>query len=154
MNDLLCNSVLFPPDFYLPINGFWIATKLCNIIFSTFFQTKLVYPNGVKVHAKLLKQIETTSSAASFDRFFINTQFMIFFTDKYILKQAKKGLSREVVLLKFRESKRYETMQSIYEYRVVCDGKGGIKERLRLFKNVFRIKFNNWWSVNSRKFAA
>lgn len=112
---------------------------------SSEFQDKMVYPNGVKVASKCLKYLETMSSTPTFDKPFINASFMVFFTDKYLKKQKKKGLDRQATLQKFRDSQRYETMRSLYEYRVMCDGRGNVKERVGLFKNTYRVKFNNTW---------
>lgn len=109
------------------------------------FQDKMVYPNGVKVASKLLKHLQMIPSAHTFDKAFINASFTVFFTDKYIKKQKKNGLDRVAALKKFRDSSRYETMRNIYEYRVLCDGIGNLKERLGLFKNTYRVKFNNNW---------
>lgn len=108
-------------------------------------QHKMVYPNGVKVVSKLLKYLEKISSAPTFDKPFINASFTIFFTEKYLKKQQKNGLDRSATLQKFRDSPRYETMRNIYEYRVISDGHGNVKERLGLFKNTYRVKFNNNW---------
>lgn len=113
------------------------------------FQDKMIYPNGVKVVAKLLKYLETMSSAPTFDKPFINASYTIFFTDKYLKKQKKNGLDRKATLQKFRDSQRYETMRSIYEYRVMCDGRGNVKERVGLFKNTYRVKFNNTWNCHA-----
>lgn len=112
------------------------------------FQSKMIFPNGVKVMAKHLKHLDTISSSQVFDRSFINYSFMIFFSEKYILKQRKKGLARKEILNKFRESNRYDTMRNMYEYRILCDGHGDIKARFGIFKNTFRIKYNNWWNVH------
>lgn len=104
-----------------------------------------MYPNGVKVALKLLKYLKTMSSAPTFDKTFINTSFTVFFTEKYLKKQKKKGLDRKTILQKCRDSSRHETMRNVYEYRVLCDGNSNLKERLVLFKNTFRVKFNNNW---------
>lgn len=34
---------------------------------------------------------------------------------------------------------------------MVSNGKGDIKLRTSLFKNVFRVKLNNWWSSHAAK---
>lgn len=107
----------------------------------------MIYPNGVKVVAKHLKHLKFISSSQLFDRSFINSSFLIFFTEKYILKQKKKGLTRKEVLNKFRESSRYETMKNMYEHRILNDGRGDIKSRLGIFKNSFRVKLNNFWNL-------
>lgn len=104
-----------------------------------------MYPNGVKVDQKLAKQMDTISSEPSCDRMFINTHFMVVFSNKYIFKQFKKGLDRKATLNKFRDSNRYELMKNMYDYRVLCNGRGEIRTRLNLFKLVFRSKLNNWW---------
>lgn len=71
-----------------------------------------MYPNGTKISVKLTKQLQVIASTPSFDRPFINALFLMVFTDKYIRKQLKKGLNREDILTKFRDSDRYETMKS------------------------------------------
>lgn len=70
------------------------------------------------------------------------------FSEKYILKQMKKGLDRKSILNKFRDSNRYEIMKFLYEYRVLSNGRGDIKHRLNMFKLVFRTKFNNWFTTH------
>lgn len=121
----------------------YISGHLIRVFYD--FQDKVVYPNGVKVASKPLKHLKTILSAPTFDKPFINASFVIFFTEKYIKQQKKHGLDRKATLQKFRDSSRYETMRSIYEYRVMCDGHGDVKERLGSFKNTFRVKFNNNW---------
>lgn len=117
-------------------------------VFFNYFQSKMIYSNGVKVYTKHLKHLDNMSSAPIFDRSFINSSFLIFFSDRYILKQKKKGMARKAVLIKFRESNRYNIMRNIYEYRVLCDGHGDVIARVGSFKNTFRVKFNNWWNVH------
>lgn len=78
------------------------------------FQTELVYTNGVSVSAKLMKQVETISSDPVMDRTYINAQFFIFFPEKIILERIEMGLSREDVLLEFRESDRYAIMKGMF----------------------------------------
>lgn len=109
------------------------------------FQSKWLYPNGVKLDQKLVKQMDSISSDPSCDRLFINTLFMIVFSSKYIYKQSKKGLDRKATLNKFRDSNRYELMKNMYDYRVLRNGRGDSKTRMGLFKLVFRSKLNNWW---------
>lgn len=117
--------------------------------FSFFlFQTKFIYQNGAKVDVNLVKQLDSISGDAPFDRLFINTHFTIMFSEKYIRKQMKKGLDRKNILVKFRDSNRYEIMKFLYEYRVLVNGRGDIKHRLSMFKLVFRTKFNNWFSTH------
>lgn len=112
------------------------------------FQVKLIYPNGAKVDVNLVGQLDSISGDAGFDRLFINTHFAIMFSEKYIRKQVKKGLDRKNILDKFRSSNRYEIMQFLYDYRVLSDGRGDIKYRLKMFKLVFRTKFNNWFCTH------
>lgn len=76
-----------------------------------FLQTDFIYPNGTKVSVKLTKQLETMSKDPSCDRPYINAHFFMVFPEKYIRKQVKRGLSREDILAKFRDSGRYETMK-------------------------------------------
>lgn len=105
---------------------------------------------------KLAKQLDLISGDPSYDRLFINTHFMLVFSRKYILKQfSKRNLDRKSTLNKFRNSNRYELMQNMYEYRVLCNGRDNIKMRLGLFKLVFRSKFNNFWKeiINSFKIS-
>lgn len=109
----------------------------------------MIYTNGVKVAKPALRRLETISSAQQFYREFINSGYLVFFCEKYCRRQVKKGLSREQMLKKIRDSNRYETLQNVYEYRVLCDGQGDIKRRLISFKNVFRVKFNNQWNQRS-----
>lgn len=78
------------------------------------FQTELVYANGVSVSAKLSKQLEMISKDPEFDRIYVNTHFFIVFPEKFILEQIEKGLSRESVLLEFRESDRHQIMKGIF----------------------------------------
>lgn len=93
----------------------------------------------------------------------------MFFPEKYIRKQVKKGLSREEVWSKFRESDRHKVMKGkipiailtfitkcfhisdLYQYRVLRDGTGDLDYRARLFTLAFRVKLNNWWSKNAQK---
>lgn len=124
--------------------------------------------------SKLSKELDTISSDPNYDRTYINTQFFLLFPQKYIKKQAKKGLTREQVLTKFRDSNRYETMKGsfyspkfsfqliirnnflidLYEYRVLGNGQGDVDARKRLFKLCFRTKLNNWWSSNASKITS
>lgn len=102
----------------------------------------------MKASVKQMRQIETISGEAAADRRFINDIFFIIFSEKYIMKQVKKGLSWEELLTKFRASNRHELMKDLYEYRVLRNGEGIVDARLRLFKLVFRTKLYNWWTVN------
>lgn len=100
---------------------------------------------------KLANQLDKIPGDPSHDRMFINTHFMMVFSRKYILKQAKRGMDREATLKKLRDSDRYELMRNMYEYRVLCNGRDNVKMRLSLFKLVFRSKFNNFWKDNVKK---
>lgn len=96
----------------------------------------------------LIKQLDTISGNASFDRLFVNTHFSIMFPEKSLRKQLKKGLGRKDILERFRNSNRGEIMEQMYKYRVLSDGRGDIKHRLSVFKLVFRTKFNNWFATH------
>lgn len=65
----------------------------------------------MKASAKLMRQIETISGEASSDRRYVNEIFFIIFSEKYITKQVKKGLSWDELLSKFRDSNRHELMK-------------------------------------------
>lgn len=65
----------------------------------------------MKVSAYMARHIETVSGDEASDREYINQHFFIVFPEKYIRKQVKKGLRREEILSKFRDSNRYETMK-------------------------------------------
>lgn len=124
-----------------------------NLVFSYFFllQTELIYPNGFKILAKKMDMLNSISTEPDCDRRFINSAFLIFFPEGRIRKQIKKGLNREGVLEKFRESSKYALMSSIYEYRVLSNGSGDTKARILIFTKVFRVKLNNWWKNNLPK---
>lgn len=107
-----------------------------------------MYPNGAKADVNAIKQLDSISDDAAFDRPFINTHYAIMFPEKYIRKQVKKGLNRKDILNKFRSSDRYEIMEHLYQYRVLSNGNGDIKHRLSVFKLVFRTKFNNWFCTH------
>lgn len=113
----------------------------------------VIFPNGVKILAKKYQVLNQIPTDPSHDRMFINTQFFVFFKEKYIRKQIKKHLNRKTILDKLRESVKYDLMRSIYEHRVLSDGMGDNKARIGLFRSTFRIKFNNWWGSNSSKTA-
>lgn len=76
-----------------------------------FLQSKLMYPNGAKISASASKKLETISGDPNCDRTYVNTQFFVVFSEKYLKKQVKKGLSRKEMLSKFRDSNRYEVMK-------------------------------------------
>lgn len=120
-------------------------------IFLFYFQCDLIYNNGVKVNKKLNQQLLMISGDTTFDRTFVNAQFLIVLTEKYIFKKIKKGFSREEILKICRESNRYDIMRLMYEYRVLFNGQGDLKDRCANFKNIFRVKFNNWWPANFAK---
>lgn len=128
----------------------------------------MIYPNGAKISTKLSKKLETIPGDSSSDRTYMNTQFFVVFSEKYLKKQVKKGLSRKDALSKFRDSNRYEIMKGwlkykkifpvidkflfttdLYEHRVLRNGQGDIEARKRLFKSCFRTKLNNWWNSNA-----
>lgn len=71
----------------------------------------MIYPNGVTVSAKSMKKLEKISDDPDSDRAFINTHFFVIFPEKYLEKQLEKGCSREKVLSKFRDSKRYDILK-------------------------------------------
>lgn len=97
--------------------------------------------------------LDKISTDVSNDRLFINTQFFVFFKEKYIRKQIQNNLSRDETLAKLRNSKKYELMEAIYQHRVLSDGVGDMKSRINRFKATFRVKLNNWWAHNSLKTA-
>lgn len=112
---------------------------------------ELIYSNGCKIPANQMDLLNDIPDDADNDRMFINTAFFIFFSEKMIRKQVKKGSLRKAVLEKFRSSAKYELLRSIYEYRVLLNGSGQIRSRIRLFRTAFRVKLNNWWSTNVSK---
>lgn len=116
-----------------------------------FFQTEFTYPNGTKISVKKIELLDAIPGDASNDRLFINSAYFIFFTEKRIRKQAKNGLTCAQTLNKLRNSIKYELMRDIYEYRVMNDGDGDIKSRIRIFGHIFRVKLNNWWRSNVKK---
>lgn len=59
----------------------------------------------------MARQLEMVPQKEASDRNYINTQFFMFFSEKYVRKQVKRGLSRKEVLSKLRDSNRYETMK-------------------------------------------
>lgn len=101
---------------------FYIEFRFCFRYLSHFFsidnlfiilslQADLIYENGVKVDVKKMKILDTIPSSPAGDRLFINSLFFIIFSEKYILKQMKKGMDREKVLAKFRGSNRHQVMK-------------------------------------------
>lgn len=93
-------------------------SKYLNVFSLYFFDwTEYIYPNGVKVLVKAMKQLETIPSTGSGDRLYVNTSFTVFFSDKYIKKRIKKckkleiSKLREEVLKILRESDRHQTMK-------------------------------------------
>lgn len=115
---------------------------------------EMIYPNGAKIPAQKIELLNAIPSDASNDRHFINSAFFVFFSEKRICKQTKNGLGCGEVLEKFRNSNKYELMRDIYEYRVMNDGDGDTKSRLRTFRHTFRVKLNNWWRSNATKAKA
>lgn len=90
---------------------FWIIWKNDNL---NTFQSNLIFPNGVKASAKLMRKLETISGREESDRNYVNELILIIFTEKYIKKQVANGLTWYNVLQKFRESNRYETMKGSF----------------------------------------
>lgn len=111
----------------------------------------LIFPNGVKVSARKFKLLSAIPTDPANDKQFINSAFFVFITEKKIKKQIKKGLERNAILEYFRDSSKCEMMRSIYEHRILTDGNGDTKGRIRDFKHTFRVKFNNWWRTNMPK---
>lgn len=80
------------------------------------FQLEIIYANGASAPAELIKQLETISGHPESDRDYINSISFMFFSEKYLRKQVKKGLSREEVLAKLRDSKRYDIIKGLSRY--------------------------------------
>lgn len=97
--------------------------------------------------------LDKISTGPLHDRLYINNQFFVFIKEKQLFKQIGKKLDRMTVLDKLRDSSKYDLMRLIYEHRVLSDGNGDVKFRISLFRSVFRVKFNNWWSTNISKNA-
>lgn len=111
----------------------------------------LIFPNGVKISAKMYHLLNAIPTDPSNDRNFINSAFFVFFKEKKVHKQIKNGCDRKEILEYLRDSSKFEIMRFVYEHRVLTDGNGDTKSRIRDFGNTFRIKFNNWWRANVPK---
>lgn len=59
--------------------------------------------------------IDDIPTGPSYDREFINKIFAVVFSDSYLNKLIRKGLDREKVLGKLRETKRHTTIKGIFE---------------------------------------
>lgn len=121
-----------------------------NYFWQFFFQMELIYPNGTKLPAKKVELLREIPSNAANDRLFINSTFVVFFTEKRMRKHVKNGLTCPQVLEKFRNSSKYKLMQDMYEYRVLNDENGDVRSRTKIFGNTFRVKLNNWWRTNAK----
>lgn len=65
----------------------------------------MIYDNGVKVWANKMDILETISSEP------IVNSFFTVFSEKYLRKQIKKGLTRNDVLKKMPDSNRHKVMK-------------------------------------------
>lgn len=84
-----------------------------NKLFHEFPQSELIYPNGTKMTVKKAGVLETIPTDSFADRLFINSEFSMLFSEKYLRKQMKKGLDRAEVLTKFRSSGRHDVMKGM-----------------------------------------
>lgn len=71
----------------------------------------MIYPNEVKISVKNKEILDTIPTAPFADREFVNAQFSMIFSEKYLKKQLKKRLDRKAVLKNFRECGRHDVMK-------------------------------------------
>lgn len=65
----------------------------------------------MNIDVDLAKQLNSIPSSPSFDRTYINSAFSIMFPEKRLRRQVKKGIARQDILKKFRDSERYQLMK-------------------------------------------
>lgn len=99
---------------HLDIYKFCFEYKHSFLNENYFFQSRFIFPNGVKLKVDLAKRLEIIPGEESSDRRYINETFDMFFSEKYIKKQMRNGCAKEKLLTQFRETDRYETMRGEY----------------------------------------
>lgn len=73
--------------------------------------------------AKNKEILDTIPTAPFADREFINTQFTMIFSERYLKKQLNKRLDRKEVLKNFRECRRHEVMKGRTYFIIISNRK-------------------------------
>lgn len=81
--------------------------------FNSILKENYVFPNGVNVSAMKLELLNDLARDSRYDREYINKAFTVMFSEKYLLKYIRSGMTRKDLLEKLRQKKRYNTIKAI-----------------------------------------